>query len=55
MKENEGVEGEWLYGGIENGEYWEIRGMVEYREEEGVFEDEMGEVMVGIGLVEMKD
>ena len=54
MKPNEGVEAEWFYPAIESAEYSEITAILQYTQQEAVFEDEIGELMLGIALVEMK-
>lgn len=54
MKPNDGVQPEWFYPAIENAEYSEITAILQYTQQEAVFEDEIGELMLGIALVEMK-
>lgn len=54
MKPNEGVEAEWFYPAIESAEYSEITAILQYTQQEAVFENEIGELMLGIALVEMK-
>ena len=54
MKPNEGVQPEWFYPAIESAEYSEITAILQYTQQEAVFEDEIGELMLGIALVEMK-
>ena len=54
MKPNDGVQPEWFYPAIESAEYSEITAILQYTQQEAVFEDEFGELMLGIALVEMK-
>lgn len=54
MKPNEGVHPEWFYPAIESDEYSEVTAILQYTQQEAVFEDEIGELMLGIALVEMK-
>ena len=54
MKPNDGVQPEWFYPAIENAEYSEITAILQYTQQEAVFEDEIGELMLGIALVERK-
>lgn len=54
MKPNDGVQPEWFYPAIESAEYSEITAILQYTQQEAVFEDEIGELMLGIALVEMK-
>ena len=54
MKPNDGVQPEWFYPAIENAEYSEITAILQYTQQEAIFEDEIGELMLGIALVEMK-
>lgn len=54
MKPGDGVQPEWFYPAIESAEYSEITAILQYTQQEAVFEDEIGELMLGIALVEMK-
>lgn len=54
MKPDDGVQPEWFYPAIESAEYSEITAILQYTQQEAVFEDEIGELMLGIALVEMK-
>ena len=54
MKPNDGVQPEWFYPAIENAEYSEITAILQYTQQEAVFEDEIGELMLGLAWVEMK-
>ena len=40
MKPNDGVQPEWFYPAIENAEYSEITAILQYTQQEAVFEDE---------------
>ncbi|MCP9610657.1 ferritin-like domain-containing protein [Coprobacter tertius] len=53
LKPNDGVKPEWFYPAIENAEYSEISSILQYTQQEALF-DEIGELMLGIALVEMK-
>lgn len=50
MKPNDGVQPEWFYPAIENAEYSEITAILQYTQQEAVFEDEIGELMLGIAF-----
>lgn len=54
MKPNDGVQAEWFYPAIGSDEYSEVTAILQYTQQEAVFEDEIGELMLGIALVEMK-
>lgn len=54
MKPYDGVQPEWFYPAIGNDEYSEVTAILQYTQQEAVFEDEIGELMLGIALVEMK-
>lgn len=54
LKPNDGVQPEWFYPAIESVEYSEITAILQYTQQEAVFEEEIGELMLGIALVEMK-
>lgn len=54
LKPNDGVQPEWFYPAIESAEYSEITAILQYTQQEAVFEEEIGELMLGIALVEMK-
>lgn len=53
LKPNDGVRPEWFYPAIESAEYSEISSILQYTQQEALF-DEIGELMLGIALVEMK-
>lgn len=54
LKPNDGVQPEWFYPAIESAEYSEITAILQYTQQEALFEEEIGELMLGIALVEMK-
>lgn len=53
MKKNDGVMAEWFYPALESEPYSEITAILQYTQQEASFED-IGEIMLGIALVEMK-
>ena len=53
LRPNDGVRSEWLYPAIESSDYSEITSILQYTQQEAVF-DEIGELLLGIALVEMK-
>lgn len=53
LKPNDGVQPEWFYPAIESADYSEISSILQYTQQEALF-DEIGELMLGIALVEMK-
>lgn len=53
LRPNDGVRPEWLYPAIESSDYSEITSILQYTQQEAVF-DEIGELLLGIALVEMK-
>lgn len=53
MKKNDGVLAEWFYPAVESEPYSEITAILQYTQQEASFE-EIGELMLGIALVEMK-
>ncbi|MEG2071524.1 MAG: hypothetical protein RR034_09150, partial [Bacteroidales bacterium] len=53
LKKEDGVEAEWFYPALRNGENSEITAILQYTQQAGVF-DTIGELMLGIALVEMK-
>ena len=53
LRPNDGVQPEWLYPAIESSDYSEITSILQYTQQEAVF-DEIGELLLGIALVEMK-
>lgn len=54
LKPDDGVQPEWFYPAIESAEYSEITAILQYTQQEALFEDEIGDLMLGIALVEMK-
>ena len=53
LRPNDGVRPEWLYPAIESSDYSEITSILQYTQQEAVF-DEIGELLLGRALVEMK-
>lgn len=53
LKPNDGVRPEWFYPAVESADYSEISSILQYTQQEALF-DEIGELMLGIALVEMK-
>lgn len=54
MKPNDGVEAEWFYPAVESEPFSEITAILQYTQQQALYNDEIGELMLGIALVEMK-
>ncbi|MDD6209396.1 MAG: hypothetical protein PUB21_02185 [Bacteroidales bacterium] len=54
LKQNDGVKPEWFYPAIESAEYSEITSILQYTQQQALFDEEIGELLLGIALVEMK-
>lgn len=54
LKPNDGVSPEWFYPTIESELYSEISSILQYTQQAGLYDDTIGELILGIALVEMK-
>lgn len=54
LKPNDGVSPEWFYPTIESELYSEISSILQYTQQAGLYDDTIGELTLGIALVEMK-